>query len=48
MRRCGWRPVLVLTEHVGSEREEETNGKEKKLLFPCCVSRVRRRRNSAV
>jgi len=48
MRRCGWRPVLVLTGHVGSEREEETNGKEQKLLFPCCVSRGRRRRNSAV
>jgi len=48
MRRCGWRPVLVLIGHVGSEREEETNGKEQKLIFPCCVSRGRRKRNSAV
>jgi hypothetical protein len=49
MRRCGWRLVLVLTGHVGrSEKEEETNGKEQKLLFPCCVSRGRRKRNSAV
>jgi len=48
MRSCGWRPVLALTEHVGREREEETNGKEQKLLFPCCMSRGRRRSNSAV
>jgi hypothetical protein len=47
MRRCGWRPVLVLTEHVGRDREEETRKKKQKLNFPCCMFRGRRRRNSA-
>ena len=32
----------------GREREEEINEKEQKLIFPCCMSRGRRRRNSAV
>jgi hypothetical protein len=27
MRRCGWRPILALTEHVG--REGGRNKKEK-------------------
>jgi len=47
IRRCGWHPVLVVTKHVGREREEETRKKKQKPLFPCCTSRGRRMRNSA-
>jgi len=46
MRRCGWRPILVLTGHVGSKRGRNKEEKTK-LPFPCCTSRGRRRRNNA-
>jgi len=47
IRRCGWHPVLVVTKHVGREREEKTRKKKQKPLFPCCTSRGRRMRNNA-
>jgi len=40
----GWRLVLVLIEYMGGRGRDK--GKKTKLIFPCCMSRGRRRRNS--
>jgi len=44
MRRCGWRLILGFDR---GEKRKKKQGTKKKLIFPWCTSRGRRRRNSA-
>ena len=45
MRRCGWRLVLVVAEHMRGRGRNK--GKKIFFLFPCCTSRGRRRRRNS-